>query len=116
MGRTSAGRTSLPNRLLLLGSATVPVFAAAIAFSAPAAAQDSRCAARDALLQSLTEEFGKTPVNVGVTSTGALLEVLAGPDGAWTILVTLPGGPTCMVSSGEGWRDAPLQVALDRPA
>ena len=46
-------------------------------------------------------------------ATGSLLEVLTSPAGSWTIIVTVPGGPTCLVSSGEGWRDAPIQLAKE---
>jgi hypothetical protein len=50
-----------------------------------------------------------------VTATGSLLEVLASPSGTWTIIVTIPNGPTCLVSSGEGWRSAPVLLA-EEPA
>ena len=31
---------------------------------------------------------------------------MTGPQGSWTILVGYPGGPTCMILNGEGWREA----------
>ncbi|WP_299396330.1 hypothetical protein [Pelagibius sp.] len=89
------------------------VLAALTAASDPAEAQGPQCAPREAILKSLSKNYKEAPVNMGVTSTGSLLEVLASPSGSWTILVTVPGGPTCMVSSGEGWRDSPVQVAQE---
>ncbi len=95
--------------------------AAALAlFGQPAAAQaasgqPSTCGAREALLERLSARYEEQPVSLGVTATGSLLEVLASPSGSWTIIVTVPGGPTCLVSSGEGWRNAPVQLA-EEPA
>ncbi|NIA72372.1 hypothetical protein HBA54_27670 [Pelagibius litoralis] len=67
-------------------------------------AQGPPCGPRDVFLDSLERTDKEVPVSMGVTSTGALIEVLASPAGSWSILVTVPGGPTCMVSSGTGWR------------
>lgn len=106
-------RKRLNASILALALAAPLTVAAATAISSAEAAQGPQCAPREALLQSLSKNYDEAPVNVGVTSTGSLIEVLASPGGSWTILVTIPGGPTCMVSSGEGWRSAPLQVAQD---
>jgi len=81
--------------------------------AAPALAQQPQCAARDAVLERLSSSYHEEPVSLGVTATGSLLEVLASPEGSWTIIITVPGGPTCLVSSGEGWRGAPVQIAQD---
>ncbi|NIA67767.1 hypothetical protein HBA54_04115 [Pelagibius litoralis] len=71
--------------------------------------QGPQCAPRDAILQSLAKNYKEAPVNMGVVSTGALLEVLVSLSGSWTIIVTMPGGATCLVSSGEGWRTVPVK-------
>jgi len=42
-----------------------------------------------------------------VATTGDPLEPLASPEGSWSIIVTKAGGPTCLMSAGEGWRGAP---------
>lgn len=82
-----------------------------LSFSLSAAAQSPQCAAREAVLDRLSDHYREQPVSIGVTATGSLLEVLASPEGSWTIIITVPGGPTCLVSSGEGWRGAPVQIA-----
>lgn len=87
-----------------------------LCLTGPAEAQGPQCAPREAILKSLSKNYKEAPVNMGVTSTGSLLEVLASPSGSWTILVTVPGGPTCMVSSGEGWRASPVQVQQEPKA
>jgi len=102
--------------LVTLASAAALLAAAVIgaqsAAAEPAAAV-SQCAAREAVLDRLSEKYGEHPVSIGVTATGSLLEVLASAEGTWTIIVTVPGGPTCLVSSGEGWHNAPIQVAQE---
>jgi hypothetical protein len=40
-----------------------------------------------------------------------VIEVLVGPDGGWTMLVTYPERPTCVVAMGEAWEM--LQLAGD---
>jgi hypothetical protein len=42
-----------------------------------------------------------------------VLEILVAPDGGWTILVTYPKRPTCVLAVGEAWQM--LQLA-GRPA
>ena len=97
--------------------AVVALATAISGFTAPpAAAQSPQCAAREALLDRLSSKYQEEPVGIGVTASGSLLEVLASPSGSWTIIVTVPGGPTCLVSAGDGWRTAPVQLAKDPAA
>lgn len=81
---------------LTVGLATV--------LAAPAAAQMGDCAPRNLLVGKLHQAFAEETVNMGVTAKGELLEVLASPSGTWTVLVSIPGGPTCVASHGDGWR------------
>ena len=44
------------------------------------------------------------PVAIGLASNGDVLEVIAAPDGAtWSIILTSPGGLTCMLAVGDNW-------------
>ena len=76
-----------------------------VAASTPALAQAQNCAARETIVAKLAKTYAEEPVSLGVTAQGGLLEVLASPDGTWTILVTLPNGPTCLMSHGDGWSE-----------
>jgi len=102
-------RASPPAARSLRRRATVLILAVAVlaVLSYPDAARAS-CRERDAALRQLAEKYGEAPVAVALANSGQLVEVLASKDGAtWSILVTAPGGPTCLVSAGEAWR--PLQ-------
>lgn len=86
--------------------------AAALSLGAalPASAQGANCAPRVKVLSNLADRYAEQPVSMGVTATGGLLEVLASPDGSWTILITVPGGPTCLVAHGDGWHNLKLEA------
>ena len=74
------------------------------AFSLPASAQH-QCNTRESVMALLANRYRESPVAVGVTNTGGLVEVLASKDGStWTIIVTTPQGMSCLVAAGEGWR------------
>lgn len=70
----------------------------------PIAAQASSCGERDQLLDALSAKYHEIPVGMGITSDGQFIEVVASGEGTWTILVTVPNGPTCPIAVGEGWR------------
>ncbi len=76
-------------------------------------AQVSNCAPRDIVMARLAQSHSEKPMSLGITASGALLEVLVGPKGTWTIVVTLPNGPTCLVSHGESWQER--QPSSDDP-
>lgn len=70
----------------------------------PALAQESTlCVKRSDFIRHLDKTYHETPVAMGVTSSGRMLEVTASEDGSWTIIVTMPNGVTCGVASGENW-------------
>ncbi len=72
--------------------------------AAPAQAQN-QCNTRDSVVSLLANKYQETPIAVGVTNVGGLVEVFSTKDGAtWTITVTSPRGMTCLVTAGEGWR------------
>jgi len=56
------------------------------------------------LIEQLGTEYGEVLTAAGVDAAGNLVQVYSSDDrGTWTIAVTTPGGPTCIVSTGEGW-------------
>lgn len=69
------------------------------------AAQNARnCAPRDAVVDRLAEGYGETRQSVGLGSNNAIVEVFASSEtGSWTITVTMPGGLTCLVASGQSY-------------
>jgi hypothetical protein len=69
------------------------------------------CGERDVLLEQFAMQHRETPKALGLGADGGVIEVLVGPDGGWTMLVTYPQRPTCVVAMGESWEM--LQLAGD---
>ena len=102
---------------MLSFQSVLPLVASTVLLQASSAwAQGPQCGPRESVLGALSENYQERPVSRGVTSAGALLEVLVGPSGSWSILLTVPGGQTCLVSSGDGWRGLPLGPDHREPA
>ncbi len=79
-----------------------------------AVAQSMPCTERKVAIRHLEGKFSEAPVAIGLTNTGAVLEVLTSDEGrSWTILVTMPDGNTCLVAAGEAWKTIPSMAALD---
>ncbi|MEW9921046.1 hypothetical protein AB2B41_15645 [Marimonas sp. MJW-29] len=68
------------------------------------AAQGRNCAPRDAVVERLASGYGETRQSVGLGANNAVVEVFASTEtGSWTITVTVPGGLTCLVASGQSF-------------
>lgn len=100
-GLRQLGRTTLAVLFLLVSASDV-------------AGQQLPCGPRDQALKQLAAEYGEAPVASGVMGNGNLIELLTSPSGTWTILVTRPGGVSCLIATGEGWQDGkPLVPGRD---
>jgi hypothetical protein len=62
------------------------------------------CGARDQILKRLEQAHDETPQALGLAGDGGVLEVLVSPEGGWTMLLTYPKRPTCVVAAGEAWQ------------
>jgi len=84
--------------------------------STSAAMAQPQCDQRDSVLQVLQQKYKESPVAIGVTHNGGLVEVLSAGNGTtWSIIVTTPQGMSCLVAAGEGWR-AMEQIAEEPEA
>ena len=84
--------------------------------AAPQADAQPVCGDRTEILERLAQEFAETPQAVGLSQDGALIEVMVSPSGGWTILVTYPKRPSCVVATGEGWESLLVPVPAGQPA
>ncbi len=88
---------------------------AAALLCAPLLAQaQPPCMDHTTILRLLAERHNERVVGRGITADGLLLEITIAPDGAFTVLVTVPEGATCVVAVGEGWTPARPSPALGR--
>lgn len=40
---------------------------------------------------------------MGLTNTGAVVELLQSGDGSWTLIMTMPNGFSCLMAAGQHW-------------
>ncbi|MGR3484493.1 MAG: hypothetical protein ACU0BF_04055 [Paracoccaceae bacterium] len=84
------------------------MLAAAPAHPQAAPPRPPACAPHAAVMAHLAERYGEARRSLGLTANAQILEVYANDEtGSWTITVTRPGGPTCLIASGQHWQDAP---------
>lgn len=102
----SLGRVAGPLGLVLLTLA-----AATVARPATAAA----CGERASLLAQLDRKFAEKPQAIGLSADGGVLEILASTNGSWTILITYPKRPTCVIATGQGFENVGL-ITAGQPA
>lgn len=79
----------------LLGSSVV---------SQPAEATPNLCGDRGQILKRLEQAHEETRQALGLSGDGGVIEVLVSPEGGWTMLLTYPRRPTCVVAAGEAWQ------------
>lgn len=92
-----------------------PGLMALVALTMPAEAGPA-CNERSDVVAELSQKYAESPVAIGLSSDGYLLEVLTSRDGAtWTIIQTAPTGIACLVAAGEGWQPKLAQFASADP-
>lgn len=79
--------------------------------TSPAVGQSVMCGERDKIVEQLADGWQEQRTAIGIASNGGVVEVFSSPAGTWTMLLTLPGRPTCMIGSGDGWEQQPVAVA-----
>jgi hypothetical protein len=81
-----------------------------------AQAAPARCAAHTAVVERLADIYGERRQAMGVASGNTVIEVYASDEsGSWSITMTQPGGPTCLVAAGQGFRLAEPPLPVEDP-
>lgn len=94
-------------------SAVPAICLAAMLPSAGLAEGAANCADRDRIIEKLQDNYGETRQSLGLGANNALVEVFASDEtGTWTITVTMPGGQTCLVASGQAFEELDEKIAL----
>jgi len=94
-----------PGVVLLAG--LVGIVAFNLMAPSPASAQMTQemgCGQRAEIAADLKQTHDETPIAIGVTSVGTVMELWTARDGeTWTLIVTLPDGNSCVVGAGQDW-------------
>ena len=87
-----------------------PIIAAALAalIISPSVAAQPACYTRKAVKQHLSKNFQERSMALGVANNGGVVELFTAKDGkTWTLVITLPHGPTCLLAAGKDWEALP---------
>ncbi len=64
------------------------------------------CMPHDDFRMELQRNFSEAPVAIAIANNGALIELYAKRDkSSWTLVMTRPGGLSCVLVAGEEWND-----------
>ena len=73
-----------------------------------ATAQDTPCAERNNVIDTLGSQYKESPRAIGLVSKEAVLEVFVSDTGTWTVVVTDPQGVSCVLAAGQSWEEIPM--------
>jgi len=104
----------MPTRTLpLLGCG----LAAACMIATTATAAPNRCAPHTSVVQRLADVYGERRQAIGLAGDDTVIEVYASDEsGSWSITITRPGGPTCLVAAGQNFQLEDAIIAEDPDA
>ena len=80
--------------------------AAALLILVPARVAQAQmvCGERKAIVDALEDGHQERRAAAGLSGSGGLVELYISKGGAtWTLVVTIPGGPACLLATGENW-------------
>jgi hypothetical protein len=98
------GRPAAPPLRLAAGLTVALLLLGGTLVSTPAEAAPKLCGERGQILEGLAQKYEETPQALGLSGDGGVIEVLVSPEGGWTMLITYPRRPTCVVATGEAWQ------------
>ena len=77
-------------------------------------AQNRHCADHAQVVERLAERYGESRQSIGLGADNSVIEVFASADtGSWTITMTQPGGPTCLVAAGQAYLHVNEPLPID---
>jgi len=71
-------------------------------------AEDSPCAERTNIIDTLDTQYKESPRAIGLVSQEAVLEIFVSETGTWTVVVTDPAGVSCVLAAGQSWEEIPV--------
>ena len=95
-----------PKRVAIRISVVVAFAFALLLHSVATVKAQSVCMPHDDFRVELHKNFLEAPVAIAVANNGALIELYAKRDkSSWTLVMTRPGGLSCVLVAGEEWND-----------
>ncbi|MCK5505758.1 MAG: hypothetical protein KAJ10_11370 [Thermodesulfovibrionia bacterium] len=86
-----------------IGTLIIVAFIASMFLIVYSANAQTVCGARASLLKQLEDNYKESPISMGLSSNGSIVELTKSDKGTWTILLTTPKGVTCLIAVGKYW-------------
>jgi hypothetical protein len=61
------------------------------------------CGDHRELVAHLAEKYRERQFAYGTVGNVAIMEVYVSEKGTWTVIMTDPGGKSCIIAAGDGW-------------
>ena len=74
--------------------------------ASPASAQ-MLCGTHADIINALEKDYDERKTASGLSDGGVLIELYTSERNTWTLLFTVPGGPTWVLSGGDNWEGVP---------
>ncbi len=87
----------------MLRSLAVSIGALIFALSASPADAQMACGKHTEVVKLLEGTHQEHRSGMGLSAEGKLIELYTSSEGGWTLLVTTPDGPTCLITAGKDW-------------
>ncbi len=101
-----------PKRAAIRTFAVVTFAFASLLLAAPAAKAQLVCMQHQDFRAELHRNFQEVPAATAIANNGALIVLYAKHDqSSWTLVMTRPGGLSCVLVAGQEWSD--LQMPVD---
>ncbi len=81
----------------------IATFVACTALIPASAKSQQVCGDRAKIVAHLGSDYKEGRAGIGLAASGTVVELFTADSGTWTMLMTAPGGQTCVMGSGEGW-------------
>ena len=81
-------------------------------FLCPAQAQ-MLCAPRADIIAGIDKKYKERPNAFGIAGEKTLVELFTSATGSWTMIMTRPGGVSCIMAVGQSWETLPQPKAGD---
>lgn len=97
----------------MIRSSLLAIVAAVVLLGATPTSAQVKCGDRSKMIGYLDKDYQESRSGLGLASNGAVVELYTAKTGTWTMLITRPGGSTCVIGSGENWeiQSAPKRLA-----
>lgn len=65
------------------------------------------CGQRAQIIDSIDKKYQERPNAFGISGDKLLVELFTSEAGSWTMIMTKPGGVSCILAVGQSWEQFP---------